>query len=573
MNDANPKQQIVDRIKNVTNILVTVSKNPSVDDLSAAIGLTLMLNKLNKHATAVFSGKIPPAITFLEPDKTLENTVDSLRDFIIALDKEKADRLRYRVEDDVVRIFITPYKTKISENDLEFTHGDFNVELVLALGVENQDELDDAIAAHGKILHDATVATISPRDKKSTLGSIDWQDAQASSLSEMLVAVSESIKGDEPLLDEQIATALLTGIVSATDRFSNNQTSPKAMTMAAQLMAAGANQQLIAARLEETEDISPEATKVSDGELTEDTSEKIQRVETPDEKDAVEDKPKDLGEMSIEHGSHEDSVSEAAEQEGVEQTIPSSEDNDTQEASRTLDYVPSATIEEHDRRVKKQAGEDALDAALNKLNSVSPPQTSLEQDLTEAAKQSAPIGEPSMGGTFSATAQDAEEAKRREEESKRNKIIMSHGGQVQVPEDHEQAWVSTKGQTLQPLSDSENNPTQTLADIEQQIHIEPTTSPALPQVDHVDTARQEINNLFETNTAAETSTPAIPSPSSSSQSSPVLPPPPPLPDFSTLPPLPGSMPPSDPQSLPPTETQPQAPPIPPAPDQFRIPGA
>jgi hypothetical protein len=170
MNDTNsPKQQIVEQIKNSTNILVTVSTNPSVDELSAAIGLTLMLNRLDKHATAVFSGAIPPAIQFLEPDKTLEDTVDSLRDFIIALDKEKADRLRYRVEDDVVRIFITPYRTRINEDDLEFSHGDFNVELVLALGVENQKELDKAIAAHGKILHDATVATLSSQNQKSEL--------------------------------------------------------------------------------------------------------------------------------------------------------------------------------------------------------------------------------------------------------------------------------------------------------------------------------------------------------------------------------------------------------------------
>src|SRR5690606_14736403 len=108
MQDANPKQQIVDRNKGVSNILVTVSSDPSVDELSAAVGLTLMLNKLDKQATAVFSGAVPPAITFLKPDKTFENNVDSLRDFIIALHKDKADRLRYKVEDDVVRIFITP---------------------------------------------------------------------------------------------------------------------------------------------------------------------------------------------------------------------------------------------------------------------------------------------------------------------------------------------------------------------------------------------------------------------------------------------------------------------------------
>jgi nanoRNase/pAp phosphatase (c-di-AMP/oligoRNAs hydrolase) len=98
MNDPKIKQQIVERIKGSSNILVTVSTSPSVDELSAALGLTLLLNKMDKHATAVFSGEIPPAITFLDPEKTFEDTTNSLRDFIIALDKEKADHLRYKLE-------------------------------------------------------------------------------------------------------------------------------------------------------------------------------------------------------------------------------------------------------------------------------------------------------------------------------------------------------------------------------------------------------------------------------------------------------------------------------------------
>lgn len=246
--DQTAKQQAVESIKQATNVLVTVSANPSVDQLSAALGLTLMLSKLEKHATAVFSGQVPEAIKFLEPDKTLENNVDSLRDFIIALDKEKADKLRYKVEDDVVRIFITPYRTKISKEDFHFSQGDFNVDVVVALGVEEREELDNAIKAHGRILHDSTVVTINTGTTKSKLGATNWSDEAASSLCEMLVSVSESFGSG--LLDQQISTAYLTGIVAATERFSNNRTSPKVMTMSAQLMAAGANQQLIANELQ-----------------------------------------------------------------------------------------------------------------------------------------------------------------------------------------------------------------------------------------------------------------------------------------------------------------------------------
>ncbi len=274
------RQQIVERVNTAKNVLVTVGSNPSVDKLASALGLTFLLDKLGKHATAVFSGKMPPAIGFLDPEAVFEDSVDSLRDFVVALDKEKADKLRYKVEDDVVKIFITPYKTTLSEKDLQFSQGDFNVDVVIALGASKREELDKSIIAHGRILHDATVITINAGSQKSDLGSLDWNDASASSISEMLVSITESFGSG--LLDQQISTALLTGIVAETNRFSNEKTSPKVMTMAAQLMAAGANQQLVATNLRQEGMISEQV------------------------RGKTENKPHDdNGEMRVEHGSEE----------------------------------------------------------------------------------------------------------------------------------------------------------------------------------------------------------------------------------------------------------------------------
>lgn len=241
------KDDLADKLKSANNILVTVSRNPSVDQLAACLGLTLLLNKLGKHAAAIFSGEVPSTIEFLQPEETLEKNTDSLRDFIIALDKSKADKLRYKVEDNVVRIFITPYRTSISEKDLEFSQGDFNVDVVVALGVRQQEDLDAAITAHGRILHDAVVASINT-SSDGGLGSISWHDPQASSLSELVTDLALAM-GDD-LLDSQIATALLTGIVAATERFSNDKTSSQTMNASARLMTAGANQQLVASKLE-----------------------------------------------------------------------------------------------------------------------------------------------------------------------------------------------------------------------------------------------------------------------------------------------------------------------------------
>jgi hypothetical protein len=241
--------QVADRIRNSENVLVALSKNPSVDELSAALGLTFVLDKMGKHATAIFSGNVPNAIEFLEPEKTFESNTNSLQDFIIALDKEKADHLRYKIEGDFVRVFITPYRTTLSEDDLEFSHGDFNVDLIIALNVAAEADLDSALSEYGRIKHDASSINISAA-APGNFADLEWGDPGASSVSEMVAALANDLEdSDKELVDKSTATALLAGIVSATNRFSNEHTSAETMAIASDLMTAGADQQLISSSI------------------------------------------------------------------------------------------------------------------------------------------------------------------------------------------------------------------------------------------------------------------------------------------------------------------------------------
>lgn len=298
--------QALSALQKGKNVLVTVGTNPSVDELASALGLTLLLGQAGKHATAVFSGKIPPAIEFLDPEKTFEDSVDSLRDFIIALDKEKADKLRYKVEDEVVKVFITPYRTVIGEKDLEFSQGDLNVDVVVALGVEKKEELDKAITAHGRILHDATFITVNVGGAKTSIGAVNWDDAEASSIAEMLVRLGEQL--GEDVFDSQISTAFLTGIVAETNRFSNEKTTPKVMTMSAQLMASGANQQLIASNLRQegmiSESVRQQSNNADNGEMvlrhkSDKGKQKSKKQRNKPQETARQDKPSEFKEKKV----------------------------------------------------------------------------------------------------------------------------------------------------------------------------------------------------------------------------------------------------------------------------------
>lgn len=626
-----PKQLIVQRIKDATNILVTVSHDPSVDELSAALAMTLMLEKMDKAATAVFSGQIPAAIDFLEPGKTFDTNVDGLRDFIIALDKSKADRLRYKVEDDVVRVFITPYQTTITEKDLSFSQGDFNVDLIIAFGVERREDLDTAITAHGRILHDAGVITISQLPGGSSMGEVDWSDTEASSLCEMLMSLTESLQTG--IVDKPIATAILTGLVAATDRFRNDKTSPKVMTMAAQLMASGANQQLIAEKLEE-------ASTVSTGKLNTDTAQSVEPAKTG------------TGEMRVEHA----------------------EAN----ASKVMNIQRDEedTVEAKAREVADQQSNEAVAEANNALAAEKPeapadlPPVQTPPSLIEHAKVSswrdAPIQPPSTGGSLSATSEQAVEDKRRAEEDDKNHVLLSHDAPraeepvsaspailnattladaeptvqdifagplpptpaaqptqaapvmseppVLSPAPNEPVTGPAAGLSFEetprtdvpaPLPPTTPAVNETLADLEAEVQ-QQTAQPA--GIDALDAARAAVDAALGTSPSASPAAPsAIPAqadpvlqpndalsplfptaptvPQAPAAAGVPLPPLPPLPDFSTLPPLPGETTPSMPApatapsfGLPeqPAPNEPSSSPMFPVagedPGQFKLPG-
>lgn len=277
--------QVAERINDSENVLVALSKNPSVDELSAALGLTFILDKLGKHATAIFSGAVPNAIEFLEPEKTFESNTNSLQDFIIALNKDKADHLRYKIEGDFVKVFITPYRTTINEKDLEFSHGDYNVDLIIALNVDAEADLDSALSEYGKIKHDASSINIAAA-APGKFGDLEWGNPAASSVSEMIADLADILDddGEEKLVDKATATALLAGIVAATNRFSNERTTPDTMSIASELMTDGADQQLISSSIPVdilTRDVA---------DVNEEVAEEINRKPEKEEK-KVEEEP------------------------------------------------------------------------------------------------------------------------------------------------------------------------------------------------------------------------------------------------------------------------------------------
>ena len=245
---SNITNRVVEKIKASENILIALSKNPNIDEISAALGLAMILDAMRKHVTAIFSGQVPNVLQFLKPEETFEKTTNSLQDFIIALSKDKVDHISYKIEGDFVKVYVTPYKATIGQADLSMSHGDYNVDLVICFNVISGDEIDPALSEYGRIMHDATAINLTV-DTPGRFAELEWQDSNVSSISEMIVGLADRL--GLASFSEQVATALLTGIVASTDHFSNPRTSSNTMSIASKLMSFGANQQLISSQIME----------------------------------------------------------------------------------------------------------------------------------------------------------------------------------------------------------------------------------------------------------------------------------------------------------------------------------
>lgn len=268
--------RVAEKIQKGANILIALSKDPNVDEISAAIALAIVLDQQKKHVTAIYSGKTPNTLEFLKPEETFEKDTSSLQDFIIALNKSKADHLTYKLDGDYVKIYITPYKGQVKKDDLEYSYGDYNVDLVIVFNVNAGSEIDSALSEYGRIMHDASAINITS-GAPGRFADLEWSDPEKSSVCEMVYNLLKEL--DVTDVSQEVATALLTGILSATERFSNSRTKPTTMAVASKLMEAGADQQLISANILKPETpVTPEVQAVPNPPIT--TSSTIESTAT-----------------------------------------------------------------------------------------------------------------------------------------------------------------------------------------------------------------------------------------------------------------------------------------------------
>jgi len=247
-----PKQQAVELIRKNNNILITTLNNAKGDSIASGLALTSILEKMGKKVTFLLNNESYGNFKFLPGIEKAQKEFLGLRDFVISLSLEKAevDKISYNSDQGKLNFFISPKEANFTSKDVSFSYGNFKFNVVIVLDSPDLESLGAIHENNADFFYNQPVVNIDHHAGNDYFGAVNMVDLTASSTSEILVSLIESL--DPKLMDENIATCLLAGIISDTRSFQNSNTTPKSLTITAQLIAAGANHELVVKNLFKT---------------------------------------------------------------------------------------------------------------------------------------------------------------------------------------------------------------------------------------------------------------------------------------------------------------------------------
>lgn len=238
-------QQASSVVAKANKILVVLKNDVSGDTLAASLALISALKTMGKDVEVEALGEVPEKFLFLKELALLKSRFTSGGGTLvvtIAGAKDKLDEFWYDQDSGNVKVFISPkpgfsFKPEDASLSLEGESPD----LVIAVGLPSLELAGKVYEKKAGTFFEKPVINIDLNPDNEEFGEINLIDLTSSSLSEIVFEFLNTLKPG--LVNRDVATLILSGIIARTDSFQNNKTTPKSMLSASKLMELGADQQ------------------------------------------------------------------------------------------------------------------------------------------------------------------------------------------------------------------------------------------------------------------------------------------------------------------------------------------
>ncbi len=253
------EEQIFNQIKKAQNILITFGQDFNGDSISSSLALFLIIKKLNKKTKIAIDNfgqdNIFEKFKFLPGFNQISNNLKDSNKFIISLDVKniKVENIKYELKNNKLNFIINPQNGSFSKKDVT-SQPDINYDLIITLNTSNLNSLAKIYENNLDFFHSVPIINIDHSSHNENFGQINLVEITKSSVCEILFYIL--YKNYSDLIDEDIATCLLCGIILKTRNFKTLNMLPNTLASAAKLISLKARREEIVNHLYISRDIN-----------------------------------------------------------------------------------------------------------------------------------------------------------------------------------------------------------------------------------------------------------------------------------------------------------------------------
>lgn len=246
------EQQIFNQIEKAQSILLTFPMDMGGDALSAALATYGFLRKMGKNvevAASPLNDQNGRSFSFLPGFPAIKNSLNNLLKFVVSLDitNAKVDQIKYVVNQNRLDFIISPKDGWFSKEDVTASNSGYKYDLIMTFNAPDLESLGRIYDNNVDFFYKTTIINIDHNPANEEFGQINFVELNAVAATEVLFQLFKDYKPE--LIDEDIATCLLSGIIYKTKSFKTPNLTPHALATTSELIKLGARREEIVNRL------------------------------------------------------------------------------------------------------------------------------------------------------------------------------------------------------------------------------------------------------------------------------------------------------------------------------------
>src|SRR3989344_1516980 len=247
--------QFFDLLEKSSSILITTKHYANTDGIASALVMARICRALGKQADIVTYANIE-LYQFLPDISTITRSFTGARQCLITvhLAQQGIAEVEQHREGDSVTFSVLPITGSIDEKNISIAQGKFLYDAIISIDAPDLDSLGLIYQQHPQFFFSTPIINIDHTVANEQFGQINIIELTATSTCEILTSIIEDHYKD--ILDADTATLLLSGVIEETDSFKRAIVTPKSLTIANKLIAAGARREDIVAGLFQNKSLS-----------------------------------------------------------------------------------------------------------------------------------------------------------------------------------------------------------------------------------------------------------------------------------------------------------------------------